>query len=124
MVARGQVGYRLVVSSACTRDQHFTRHLLLLFSAARSRWRSRRFGVTGFIQANLRTSRDSRRGHGINARWWWGLPVGTGRGSNVALDAKPERIASCIITARLDLRQAGLFDLPGRDCTQSTEVRK
>jgi bifunctional non-homologous end joining protein LigD len=27
-------------------------------------------------------------------------------------DAKPERVASRIITARLDLRQAGLFDLP------------
>jgi bifunctional non-homologous end joining protein LigD len=29
-----------------------------------------------------------------------------------ATDAKPERVASRIITARLDLRQAGLFDLP------------
>ena len=29
-----------------------------------------------------------------------------------ATDAKPERVASRIVTARLDLRQAGLFDLP------------
>ena len=29
-----------------------------------------------------------------------------------ATDIKPERVASRIITARLDLRQAGLFDLP------------
>jgi bifunctional non-homologous end joining protein LigD len=29
-----------------------------------------------------------------------------------ATDAKPERVASRFITARLDLRQAGLFDLP------------
>ena len=30
-------------------------------------------------------------------------------------DAKPEHVASRIITARLDLRQAGLFDLPDTD---------
>jgi ATP-dependent DNA ligase len=29
-----------------------------------------------------------------------------------ATDDKPERIASRIVSARLDLRQAGLFDLP------------
>ena len=58
-----------------------------------------------------RTSRDSRRGHGINARWWWGLPVGTGRGPNVALDAKPERIASSpVVPSKGQRGQPGLFD--------------